>query len=165
MRNLGARFTVGITLILLCGYSATAFAGSAVLTWSANTDPIAGYKVYYGTASRTYGTPIDVGNQTTYTVAGLTPGTYYFAVTAYNSSGAESGFSSEGAKLITVNTPATRCDINADGAVNALDLQILINAILAGTNLSNADLNNDNGVDALDLQILNNVILGVRSCP
>ena len=82
--------------------------GSVTLTWSvptANADEtaltdLAGYKVYYGTASESYTTPIDAGNVTTYTVTGLSTGTYYFAVTAYNSTGDESGFSNEASKII-----------------------------------------------------------------
>lgn len=54
-----------------------------------------GYKVYWGTASRVYGPPMDVGNVTTATVTHLTNTyTYFFAVTAYNTFG-ESDFSSE----------------------------------------------------------------------
>ena len=57
---------------------------------------LAGYKVYFGTASRSYGAPINIGNVTTYTVTGLTPGiTYYFAATAYDTSNNESDFSNE----------------------------------------------------------------------
>ncbi|MBZ5538795.1 MAG: fibronectin type III domain-containing protein [Acidobacteriia bacterium] len=165
MRKPTARLTIGIALIFSLGVCVPAFAGSAMLTWNANTDAVAGYNVYFGTASRTYGTPIDVGNQTTYTINSLNPGTYFFAVKAYNSGRTESGFSNEVAKLITAGTPSSHCDINADTATNALDLQAVINAILAGTNLVNGDINTDAKVDVLDLQILNNVILGARSCP
>lgn len=159
-------FTVGIVCIILLAYNTPLFGQSAVLTWSANTDPATvGYMVYSGTASRTYGTPIDVGNQTTYTFSSLAPAEYYFAITAYNSSGVQSGFSSEVAKIVSATAPASHCDVNSDGAVNALDLQVLINALLTGTMLVNADLNRDGQVNALDLQILNNVILGTGSCP
>jgi PKD repeat protein len=57
---------------------------------------LAGYKVYFGLASRTYGTPIDVGNTTTFTLSSLTGGLkYFFAVTAYDTSKNESALSSE----------------------------------------------------------------------
>jgi fibronectin type 3 domain-containing protein len=67
------------------------------LAWDPNTEPqLAGYKVYFGTSTGVYTTTIDVQNVTTYTVTGLAPGqTYYFAVTAYDGSGDESGFSNE----------------------------------------------------------------------
>ncbi len=156
---------VGAVLFLLAMSSTALFAQSATLTWNPNTDAVAGYKVYFGTTSGTYGTPIDVGNVTTYTMTGLGQATYYFAVTAYNNVGVQSGFSNEVAKLVTVTTPVNHCDVNADGTVNALDLQMLINAILSGTNLSNADMNRDGKVDVLDLQTLNNIILGSGTCP
>ncbi len=40
-----------------------AFATQIRIAWDPNTESdLAGYKVYYGTTSRNYGTPIDVGN-------------------------------------------------------------------------------------------------------
>jgi uncharacterized repeat protein (TIGR02543 family) len=79
------------------------------LAWDPETDfSVVGYKVYYGTASRTYGVPINVGNVATYTLIGLTQGiTYYIAVTAYNAANYESGYSNEVSVMITetVNTP------------------------------------------------------------
>lgn len=72
-------------------------AAEVTLAWDANTEPdLAGYKVYWGTASRSYQNNADVGNQTTYTVTGLSEGvTYYFAATAYDIYGNESGYSNE----------------------------------------------------------------------
>jgi Viral BACON domain/Fibronectin type III domain len=66
--------------------------GTATLTWTANTEPdVSAYKVYMGTQPGVYGPPISVGNVTSYTVGNLTGGvTYYFSVTALNSSGGES---------------------------------------------------------------------------
>ena len=62
---------------------------------------LAGYKLHYGLASGSYTTVVDVGNRTTYTLAGLTAGiTYYITATAYNSSGLESDYSDE----LIVNT-------------------------------------------------------------
>lgn len=71
--------------------------GNATVSWDANTEPdLAGYRLYYGTAPGVYGTPIDVGNVTSYLVTGLTAGVvYYFAVTAYDTSGNESAKSTE----------------------------------------------------------------------
>ena len=73
------------------------------LAWDPNTEPdVAGYRVHYGTSSRTYGTPINVGNVTTYTLNGLSPGvTYYIAVTAYDTASNESAYSNEVAGKIT----------------------------------------------------------------
>ncbi|ULA68457.1 MAG: Fibronectin type-III domain-containing protein [Nitrospira sp.] len=74
----------------------------ATLSWSAVTDTnLAGYKVYMGTASGRYGTPLDVGNVTSYTISNLALGTtYYFVVTSYSSSGSESSYSNEVSKSI-----------------------------------------------------------------
>ncbi len=71
-------------------------AAEVTLAWDANTDPVAGYRLYYGHASRSYASSVDVGNVTTYTWTGLAEGqTYYFAVTAYNASNVESAPSEE----------------------------------------------------------------------
>ena len=67
------------------------------LAWDATTDPdIAGYKIHYGNSSGSYQAAIDLGKTTTCTISNLLDGTtYYFAVTDYNTSGAESGYSNE----------------------------------------------------------------------
>jgi len=86
-------------------------AGSINLAWDAPTknvdgtdlQDLAGYYVYYGTASGVYGPPVDAKNYTTaannvvtYTLTGLTPGLrYYIAVTAYDISQNQSQFSNE----------------------------------------------------------------------
>lgn len=74
----------------------------ASLSWSPviSTD-VAGYKVYIGSASGRYGTPLDVGNITSYVANSLAVGTtYYFVVTSYSSSGNESPYSNEVSKSI-----------------------------------------------------------------
>jgi len=67
------------------------------LAWNANTEAdLAGYRVYYGTVSRDYGDPIDVGNTTSCRLDGLLEGaTYYITITAYDEYDNESGFSDE----------------------------------------------------------------------
>lgn len=78
---------------------------TATLTWNPNTESdLAGYRVYQGTITGQYGPPTDVGLSTTYTVTlpQLTiDQTYYFAVSAYDLAGNESGKSSEVSKLVT----------------------------------------------------------------
>jgi hypothetical protein len=61
---------------------------------------LGGYKVYYGLSSGNYTNSLDVGNVTTYKIYNLTPGTYYFAVTAYDTSGNESDYSNEVSRII-----------------------------------------------------------------
>ena len=84
---------------------ASSSASTAVLAWDAVTAPnLAGYRVYYGSAPGTYlqaiGQGIEVGMNTTYTVTELTGGTWYFAATAYDSSGGESIYSNEVSKSV-----------------------------------------------------------------
>lgn len=80
---------------------ATKPAGSLSVTWLANAEPdLQGYRVYFGTAPGSYaqvrGAGLNAGATTEFTVAGLQAGTtYYVAVTAYDTSGNESAFSSE----------------------------------------------------------------------
>jgi hypothetical protein len=89
-----------ILLLTIPLFIQSAWAADIRLAWAPNNEPdLAGYKVYYGTASRTYGPPINVANVTTYTLTNLTPGKKYFiAVTAYDTSNTESGYSNEVAK-------------------------------------------------------------------
>lgn len=86
--------------------------GKATLSWAApttNTDgtpltDLAGFKVYYGTVSpvdKTNGQSIDVGNVTGSALSGLSAGTYFFRVTAYDIFGNESSYSEEVSKVIS----------------------------------------------------------------
>jgi hypothetical protein len=57
---------------------------------------VAGYKLYYGTASGNYTYNVNVGNTTSYALSGLSAGaTYYFAAAAYDSAGDQSAYSNE----------------------------------------------------------------------
>ena len=61
------------------------------------------YKIYYGTASLTYTTVVNVTNPGTTTISqtlNLSPGTYYFSVTTVDAAGQESGYSNEVMKTI-----------------------------------------------------------------
>jgi hypothetical protein len=86
-------FLLALTFLL----AQSALAAQIRLAWDPNTESdLAGYRVYFGTSSRNYGPPINVQNVTVYALTGLTKGqTYYVAVTAYDSSGNESGLSNE----------------------------------------------------------------------
>lgn len=76
------------------------------------SNDIAGYKVFQGVSSGVYGTPIDVGYVTTYTINNLVDGTYYFAVIAYDACGNKSGYSNEVSKIIGVVTPPPLLSFN-----------------------------------------------------
>lgn len=97
--------------------SSTAIAAQAsahstiTLTWNPpteNTDgsaltDLAGYTIYYGTASRSYTHSIQLTNPglATYVVEGLTSGTtYYFAIAATTNTGLMSALSSEVSAII-----------------------------------------------------------------
>lgn len=83
---------------------------STTLSWTAPTlnedgtalTDLAGYKIYYGTASGSYTNQIRIDNPSisTYVVENLTPGTYYFAATSLNASGVESRYSGEAVKTL-----------------------------------------------------------------
>ncbi len=72
-------------------------AAEVSLAWDANPEAdLAGYRIHYGTASGLYTVHLDAGNVTSCRVSGLAAGTtYYFAATAYNTRGEESGYSNE----------------------------------------------------------------------
>ncbi|MBI3851827.1 MAG: fibronectin type III domain-containing protein [Verrucomicrobia bacterium] len=86
-------------------WTLTVSGAGVTLEWGPSPDPyVAGYALYYGTASGNYSQRLDVGNQTTATVTNLTPGErYYFVVTAYNILGLESEPSNE----VAYDVPAT----------------------------------------------------------
>jgi hypothetical protein len=82
---------------------------AATLSWDApveNVDgstltDLSGFRVYYGSASRSYDQSIEIADATaTELVLNLSPETYYFAMTAYDAEGNESAFSNEVSKTI-----------------------------------------------------------------
>ena len=88
----------------------SAATSSVTLGWQAptqntNGSPItdlAGYKIHYGTASANYSQTVALNNPglVSYVVDNLPSGTYYFAITAYNSQGIESALSGEVSKTV-----------------------------------------------------------------
>ncbi len=96
-----------LAVLFSLAFPVLSYADSVTLKWSANTESdLAGYKLYVGTASRTYEHNTDVGNVITETVVNLNEGTtYYFAVTAYDTSDCESGYSNEVSYLAVDTTP------------------------------------------------------------
>jgi len=70
---------------------------SVTLAWdSSPATNLAGYKIYYGTASGSYSMMVDAGNCTSLAISSLDAGkSYYFAATAYGTGGEESGMSNE----------------------------------------------------------------------
>lgn len=107
-------FLTFLAIFALCFGDQIALAGSATVSWNANTESdISGYKIYYGVNQRTgtdpktcglcgYTNTVNAGNIRTYTFSNLTDGQrYYFSVSAYDTSNNESVFSSEQNKIIS----------------------------------------------------------------
>jgi hypothetical protein len=84
--------------------------GSTTLSWIAPTQnddgsdlaDLRGFNIYYGTQQGNYQSSIRIDNAglTTYMVENLTPDTYYFVSTAFNSNDVESAFSNEVVKVV-----------------------------------------------------------------
>ncbi len=84
--------------------------GSVTLNWTPptqNTDGsvlmnLAGFKIYYGTSPDNYPNQITINNPgiTTYLIDNLTPNTWYFVSTSFNSSDMESDFSNVATRTI-----------------------------------------------------------------
>lgn len=109
MKNSIYRKLVLSSIILLFTFvsSQFGFAAQIKLAWDPSTESdLAGYKIYYGTSTKSYGGSVDVGNMTAFTLTGLTQGqTYYIAITASNALNSESGYSSEVSGVATDPTP------------------------------------------------------------
>lgn len=148
-----------------------ASAGSAVLTWDANTESdLAGYKVYYDTSSHSgtcptgYAHSVAVADDanTGYWLDNLTPGqTYYFQVTALDTSDNESGCSTNPGEVSKVVT--YRGDINTSGAslhkVDTNDFTVFATdygkSSFCGTATTNkSDINRDCFVNMNDFTLL-----------
>ena len=102
-------------------------AGQVTLAWDMNNEPnVAGYKIYYGKASRNYDWFIDVGNVTQVTITDLPNGsTYYFAATAYDNSNPpiESTYSDEVNKdMCTYSISQTNASFSASGGTGSVSV-------------------------------------------
>lgn len=101
--NGSASDSVDVTIILSGN-------GTALLSWTPpteNTDgstltDLAGYKIYYGTASSSYTEIVTINNPglSSYQIDNLTTADWYFVVTSVNSAGIESSYSTEVSKTI-----------------------------------------------------------------
>ena len=90
------RALLAFCLVLLAQVGQAA-AGNVRLSWDANTEEtLAGYVLVYGTASRVYTKSVTLpASAETHEVTNLPDGTYYFAVRAFDTASALSGYSNE----------------------------------------------------------------------
>ena len=96
------KFCVFIIALTLLAGLAGARAASVSLKWNPSSDTnVTSYNIYYGTVSGDYANEVTLGNVSGATISNLTYGvTYYFAATAVDSAGVESGFSNEAMFII-----------------------------------------------------------------
>ncbi len=107
------RVSDGIATVSLPAFSIDvqqASMGSATLSWqppTTRTDGspltnLTGYRIRYGTSQGSYPNMIDIVNEgvTSAVVENLPPATYYFVATAYDTTGAESSYSSVVSKTV-----------------------------------------------------------------
>lgn len=100
-KSIGVAFVMGMFGV---AFAQDTNAGQATLAWDATSGAI-GYKLHYGTNSGSYSNSIDAANATNLTLSDLTDGKkYYFAVTSYDYSGNQSGYSNEVSKTIAAAT-------------------------------------------------------------
>ena len=120
MKTLAKALAIVAVVLLTVSIGSSASAGQAILSWTpptTNSDgtpltDLGGYKAYAGKTSGNYTIVKDVGNVTTYTITSLPEGKWYFAVTAYDTSGNESGYSNEVSKTIAIPpTAPTGCTV------------------------------------------------------
>lgn len=106
--------TAAINTVYMCQtmryYGTTIAPRGTVLRWTPptlNTDNttltnLAGYRIHYGTSPTALTQTIQVANPgaSSYAISNLSPGTYFFALRAYSSGGAESALSAIVSKVI-----------------------------------------------------------------
>ena len=113
-----------LTLVLCLIFLPSSFSATINLAWNSSTGlNVAGYKVYYGSASKSYSKNVNVGNNTSCSLSGLTEGRkYYFAATAYNASNNESDYSSEISYTIPVSSSnsSSTSSSSTTGSTNTL---------------------------------------------
>ena len=108
----------GLIILTLVLIPSLVFSLGIRVTWNRNTESdLAGYWVYWGTSPNSYDHLIGVDTISSVDVMGLEAGkTYYFAVTARDTSGNQSGFSQQASITIPAdagNASRSGSDINS----------------------------------------------------
>ena len=136
---------VSLAMFALMFCTCSALAGTATVSWNANTESdLAGYKVYYGTSARTASDPktcslcgytsvINVGNVLSYVFDNLTDGvTYYFSVSALDTSNNESVFSTQVSKAIPPAMPVISNLVGSGTTANSTTISWDTNVLTNG---------------------------------
>lgn len=147
----GMKLTHSVLIVALvlafAGMTGAVNAATVQVSWAANTEPdIAGYKVYCGNSSGSYPYVYDAGNSTSRTLTGMINGrNYYFAVTAYDTSGNESGYSQEIHVLIPADAtggsggPVSPTDSDYDGIPDDVEVSLGLDPSYALDALEDSD--------------------------
>lgn len=173
---LSISFVIVIPLYVIVSIT-NAYAAQVTLAWDQNTESnLAGYKIYYGNSSRKYTRSVDVKDRTatTCTISDLIEGqTYYFAATAYNTSGSESNYSAEviyptdpeTTSVPTPKNPLAACqhkagDLDSNGMVT-INEQVAVVRMYLGLDPVNSlsDIDNDGVVQIWDVMKVTNCYL------
>ena len=157
-----------IVVVFYLSFSAGVNAGDVIVSWDPNTEAdLLGYKVYWGTSSRSYNNFKDVKNVTSYKITDLPEGVeHFFAVTAYDTAFNESDFSIEVSYKIPVNDidpPA----ISSVILVNATELDLTYNEEVeqfSAENLSNYQIDNGITINSITLDS-NKRVVHIRTIP
>lgn len=148
-----------LVVFLVLSVPCALFAATVDLQWDPSTDPdLAGYRVYYqansaaqpfvGMGAVEGAAPVDVATSTGATISGLDPAvSYYFAVTAYNTSGVESVYSNvvQAQEMVPpvvgISSPAANATVSgalsvavgASDNVGVTSVEFYVNGELQGT--------------------------------
>ena len=111
--NIRITVTDGSSSVTLGPFSITVTSislGSATLSWTPPTEnedgtaiiDLAGYRIYWGTTPGSYPNSVTINNPgvVMFVVENLVPGSYEFAVTAFNTAGVESVYSNTATKIV-----------------------------------------------------------------
>lgn len=143
--------------------------GSFTISWAAATGGVTAYEVYQSTSSNfATKTLVYNGSNTSFTLSGLAPGTYYYEVRACN----DTTCSSYTVAAVSTSVIAPDGDLNGDGVVDVADV-LLAERIALGlvvptaTQLAHADAAPagapDNVIDVSDVARIRRKALGLET--
>jgi hypothetical protein len=97
---------IGSALLLIVALPSSAGAATLRFAWDESADPVAGYRIHWGTRAGDYTNSLNVGQATSTVVSGLVAGrTYYFSVRSYDATGVYSPYSEPVMAVVPVYQP------------------------------------------------------------